>query len=185
MRIYVDIDGGCSCYEVEVVGISTSNTAGQEVEIKLTDLLGVSSDNMLNVIDELVTKHQNYIEASEDIVRKLDRQIRDLRIELSYKASDDRQQAAKNELVQSLRNSVDKTYFRNLELEKEIKELRAKLKDKQRGYRFAGFKDKFGQLWTPVVGRNGFFEFRGEMYSAGYLKSHKDYLAVAYHEEIK
>lgn len=186
MKVYINIDGGCSCYDVEVTDISTNPWAGgHEVEVKLSALLGLTSEKMLDVIDELISKHQDYKIEAEDIVNALRREVIDLQVKLSYKASEDRQEAAKNELVQSLRRSVDKTYMRNLALEDEIKDLRAKLKDKERGYRFAGFMDKFDQLWTPVAGRHGLFEFRGEIYSAGYLKSHKDYLAIAYHEEVK
>lgn len=187
MKVYVEIDGGCSCYEVNVTGISTDrNSGGDEVDIKLSDLLGVSSEtSIISMIDELITKQQNYAEASEDIVRRLDRKIIELQVELSHKAQEARIEASKDEKINNFREALRLADEHSIKLNKEIADLKQRLKDKERGYRFAGFKDRYHQLWTPVEGRNGFFEFRGEVYSAEFLKSHKDYLAIAYHEEVK
>jgi len=187
MRVYVGLDGGCSCYEVNVVGISIDrNSGGEEVDISLADLLGVTSEtSIISMIDELITKHQYYVEASEDIVKRLDRRISELKTELSYKAQEARVEASKDEKFNNFREALKLADRHTIALQNEIDELKRQLKDSQRGYRFAGFMDKHNQLWTPVAGRYGLFEFRSEKLSAAVLKNNEEYLAVPYHEEVK
>jgi len=187
MKVYVGIDGGCSCYEVNVVGISTNRfNGGEEIDVKLSDLLGVTSEtSIISMLDELITRHQEYAAEAENIIDSFRRDIRGLEVKLSSKAQEARIEASKDEKINNFREALRLADQHSIALQNEIDELKRQLKDSQRGYRFAGFMDKYNQLWTPVVGRNGLFEFRSEKLSAAVLKNNEEYQAVPYHEEVK